>query len=435
MFSLPPFGSRFAPSSTFAFRRLPAIGAGFAGMLFLAGCVTEPPLPSIVRTGDPIVDGNAQLARAPTQDRVLWDYRLAASALRLGNLTEAKAKLDDAITRIGGIRANDETAKKARGYFSPERSKTFIGEPYERVMAYYYRGLLYWHDGELDNARACFRSAQLVDSVAETENYQSDYVLLDYLDGLASAKLHDDPAEALARAEKIAKHPLPPYEPEANAIFFLEWGSGPKKYAGGEYGEQLKFRVEPSKVRSASLTTLGKTVHFTAWDNLNFQAVTRGGRVMDFILNNKAVFKQGADTVGDVALLGAAVAADNIYRDREPPPPPRRRGRNEPEPKEPPKPEKNYDAENAAIALGVVGIFSKIASAATTPQADTRTWDNLPQYLSFGALRLPPGEHPAILQFFDAEGRVVENLTRRLTLAIPRDQAHDTVVILSEHKL
>jgi hypothetical protein len=30
----------------------------------------------------------------------------------------------------------------------------FIGEPYERAMAYYYRGLLYWRDGEIDNARA-----------------------------------------------------------------------------------------------------------------------------------------------------------------------------------------------------------------------------------------------------------------------------------------
>ena len=399
----------------------------------MAGCATEPVRPRIVYTGDPIIDGNAQIAAAPPQDRVMWDYRVAATALRVGNLPEAKLKLDDAISRIGGILANDEAARKARGYFSPERGKTFIGEPYERVMAYYYRGLLYWRDGELDNARACFRSAQLIDSVAESEDYQSDYVLLDYLDGLASAKIQGDPAEALARAEKLAKHPLPPYETEANALFFVEWGNGPQKYAGGEYGEQLRFRVEPSKVRSASLTTRNKTVHFTAWDNLNYQAVTRGGRVMDFVLNNKAVFKQGADAVGDVALVGAAVAADNIYKDREPPRP-RRRGRGEAEARESPPPEKNYDAENTAIALGVVGIFSKIASAATTPQADTRMWDNLPQYLSFGALRLPPGEHPALLQFFDGEGHVVENLTRRLSITIPADQGHDTVVILSEHK-
>lgn len=400
--------------------------------LFLASCATEPVHAPIVRTGDPIVDGNAALAAAPAQDRMVWDYRIAASALRAGNFAEARAKLDDAISRMGGILANDEAAKKARGYFSAERSKTYIGEPYERVMAYYYRGLLYWRDGEPDNARACFRSAQLIDSVAESETYQSDYVLLDYLDGLASAKLHDDPSDAFNRAEKLAKHPLPPYAPESNALFFLEWGRGPEKYAAGQYGEQLRFRVQPSRIRSATLTLLGKTIHFTAWDNLNFQAITRGGRVMDYVLNNKAVFKQGAEAVGDVALLGAAVAADNIYKDRDPEPA-RRRGRRDELPPEPAKPEKNYDAENTAIALGVIGLVGKITAAATTPQADTRMWDNLPQYLSFGALRLPAGEHPAILQFYDAEGHAVADLTRRLTVHVG-DPSRDTVVILSELK-
>jgi tetratricopeptide (TPR) repeat protein len=414
---------------------------GLTTVLFLVvGCATESPRARIVHTGDPVIDGNAQLAVARREDRVLWEYRIAASALRAGNFAEAKAKLDDAISLIGGIMTNDAAARKARGLFNAERKKTFIGEPYERVMAYYYRGLLYWRDGEPDNARACFRSAQFADSIAETETYQSDYVLLDYLDGLASAKLASDPVDAFTRAQKMAKRELPSYDPQANALFFLEWGRGPRKYAAGEYGEQLRFRTELSVVHTAALTLRDQTIHFTPWDNLGFQAITRGGRVMDHILGNKAVFKQGADAVGDVALVGAAIAAENIYKDREPTPPPRRgrpRGQGHPNEKEerrdPPKPEKNHDAENTAIALGVIGVISKITAAATTPEADTRTWDNLPQYLSFGALRLPAGEYPSILQFFDAEGKVVESLTRRLTVTIG-DPARDTVVILSELK-
>lgn len=405
--------------------------------LGLAGCATTPERPRIIRTGDPVIDGNAELAAARPEDRVLWDFRIAASALRAGNFDEARAKLDDAISRIGGILANDAAAKKARGLFSAESGKTFIGEPYERVMAYYYRGLLYWRDGEPDNARACFRSAQFIDGAAEAETYQSDYVLLDYLDGLASAKLQSDPSDALARAQKLAKHELPPYDPQANALFFVEWGRGPRKYAAGEYGEQLRFRIEPSRIRSATLTTGGRTIHFTAWDDLGFQATTRGGRVMDHILGNKAVFKQGADTVADVALIGAAVAASSIHENRGPSPHQRngRRGMHAGqmgnEAYAPPQ--KNYDAENAAIALGVIGVIGKIAAAATTPNADTRMWDNLPQHLGFGALRLAAGEHPAILQFFDEQGKVVESLTRHLTLAID-NPARDTVVILSELK-
>lgn len=211
-------------------------------------------------------------------------------------------------------------------------------------------------------------------------------------------------------------------------LCFLEFGHGPQKVAAGQYGEQLKFRVSQSRVRSAALSFGDQNVHFTPWDNLNFQAVTRGGRVMDYVLGNKAVFKRGADVVGDVALAGSAIAADNVYKEK------RRtvtdeRGREHTVTEV----EKDQGNENLALGLGLIGVASKIFSAATETRADTRTWDNLPQYLSFGAIHLPPGEHPAILQFFDADGRAIEDLTRRLTVTVA-DPARDTVVILSELK-
>lgn len=418
-------------SSSSATPRSLAASAAVALAVLLTGCV-EGPLPAPVRrTGDPIVDGNAELAAAPAKDRVLWDYRIAGSALRAGQYDEAKAKLDDAISRMGGIITNDESAKKARSLFSNESDKTFIGEPYERAMAFYYRGLLYWRDGEPDNARACFRSAQFIDGAAVQENYRGDYVLLDYLDGLASTKLSDDGSDAFARAQTLAKHDLPAYDKDANVLCFVEFGHGPQKYAAGQYGEQLKFRAQQSRIHSARLIVGDQTTNFTPWDNLSYQAITRGPRVMDYILGNKAVFKQGAEAVGDLALVGAAIAADNIYKEprRQPP----RVGPDGRLIQQPPTVEKNYDAENAAIALGVIGLIGKVAASATTPRADTRGWENLPQYLSFSALKLPAGAYPATLQFVDAQGEPVADLTRRFTLNVA-DPAHDTVVILSELK-
>lgn len=419
-------------------RRLPVgalLAMSTAALLTFSGCVTSLPEQQVrraPRTGDPIIDGNADLAAAPDRDRVLLEYRLGVIALRLGNYDVAKAKFDDAIARIGGLISGPaDAAKRSRGLFTAEREKVFIGEPYERVMAFYYRGLLYWRDGQPDNARACFRSAQLLDSDAESDTYKSDYVLLDYLDGLASAKLAADGSDALARAQKLTKNKLPPYDTEANVLCFVEFGRGPRKYAAGNNSELLRFRTDPSRIHSATLTVGEQnvqTVNFLPWDNLNFQAVTRGGRVMDHVLGNKAVFKEGADTVGNVALIGAAVAADNIYSEK------RRvvtdaQGRR----RVVTETERNEGAQTTAIALGLVGIFSKIAAAATQTHADTRMWDNLPQYLSFGALRLPPGEHAALLQFYDANGQAVADLGRRLTLTVG-DPAKDTVVILSELK-
>mgnify|MGYP000517578156 CR=1 FL=1 len=385
-------------------RRRVAVLFGTAALLVLSGCATLPERAEIRYTGDPVIDGRAERAAAPVQDRALWDFRIAASALRRGDDAAAKQHLDDALPLIGGIRANDADAQKARGLFGSESSKVFIGEPYERVMAYYYRGLLYWRDGEPDNARACFRSAQLIDSDAESAAYKSDYVLLDYLDGLASAKLAADGRDAFARAQANAKNKtLPAYAPSANVLVFAEYGAGPRKYGGGEFGEELKFFTKDSPAQSATLSVNGQTVRLPAYDDLNFQATTRGGRVMDHILGGKAVFKRNTDVVGDVALTGAVIASNQ-------------RGR---------------DADNVALALGAVGLISKLASAATTPRADLRMWDNLPQRLSFAAFRLAPGEYPATLEFQDASGRTLPARTQTLQIRVAAAD-RDTVLFLSE---
>lgn len=392
--TLPPF-----------FRRGVVALLMLAAFELLTGCVSEgPPRVAIAYTGDPIVDGNAELAAAPAKDRVLWDDRIAATALRIGNFDEAKAKLDDAILQGGGIITNTADAARARSFFHPEDTKTFIGEPYERIMNYYYRAILYWRDGEPDNARACYRTGQLLDSDAESHEYQSDYVLLDYLDGLASVKLDGDGSDALARAQALTKRSLPPYDKEANVLIFAEYGRGPVKYAGGEYGEQLRFYTEPSHIHSARLMVDGRTIPLPPYDNLNFQATTRGGRVMDHILGNKVVFKQTTDTVGNVALVGAALAANNNSR----------------------------DSNRAAVGLAAIGLISKIASAATTPRADIRTWDNLPQYLSFASIHLRPGEYPAEIEFLTKDGYPASELTRQLTITVPADGSANTVVFLSE---
>src|SRR6185503_17727575 len=138
------------------------------GVLF-AGCATTQTGENWQRTGDPLVDGRAAIEHSQKRDRTLWEYRTAATAMRRGEFGEAKQWLDDALLTLGGIYGPDKDARKARSYFASEAKKTFIGEPYERVMAYYYRGILYWIDGELDNARACFRSGEIMDSDAENK--------------------------------------------------------------------------------------------------------------------------------------------------------------------------------------------------------------------------------------------------------------------------
>jgi hypothetical protein len=400
-----------------------------ASAVFLAGCSTVPLPPPVAYTGDALIDGKAQLAVAAPRDRVLWHYRVGATALRRGDSDEAARQLDDALTLTRGTLAGagEAEAARARRMFRSEAEKPFVGEPYERVMAAFYRGLLYWRQGEPDNARALFRDGAFIDSDNETKAFAGDWVLPDYLDGLATVKLGGDGAEALARARASSKHPLPDYDPEANVLVVVEFGRGPRKYAAGEYGEQLRFAAEPSRLTGATLTVGGQAVALPAYDDVVFQATTRGGRIMDHILGNKAVFKQGADAVGDAALAAAVMVASD-RDDRRRPPPKTKEEREE-------QREDERERDQAAVALAAIGLFSKIAAAAAQPTADTRTWDNLPQYLSFSALRLPPGEHEAVLTFQDADGVTAASRTQNFLISVPPPvdgRTEDLVVFRSD---
>ena len=372
-------------------------------LLLLSGCATTPQH-QVTLTGNILVDGPNMIANGPPRDRVLWEYRTAAAAMRQGNYAVAKQNLDDAFLTLGGVYGKDSDAKKARGYFHAESKKTFIGEPYERAMAYFYRGAIYWMDGEPDNARACFRTGQLLDSDAENKAYAGDYALLDYLDGLASVKLAADGSDALARAQSHTRGtPLPPYAPRANVLFFVEFGNGPLKYATGQFREQLRFSQGTSSVKSAVVKVAGQTLPAPAYDDLYFQATTRGGRVMDHILAGKAQFKSGANSVGDAAIISGAILASHQKR--------------------------RSNADEIGAGLLLFGLASKLVSGATNPTADTRCWENLPGYLSFAAAELPPGQHTATVEFLNASGTA----HRVKTLTFTVQPGRDTVVFASDH--
>src|SRR5688572_5725634 len=189
------------------------------------------------------------------------------------------------------------------------------------------------------------------------------------------------------------------YNPKANLLLFLDFGRGPTKHAAGRHGEHLMFQQHPCKVAAAQIQIAGNTYQVRAYDDLHYQATTRGGRVMDHILANKATFKDATDIGGDAALLSGVVLAQN--------------------------------RETQPLALGAIGlgIFSKIASASTRAEADTRSWDNLPLYLSFAHLEIPPGEHTVTVDFLDEGNRVIAGLTKKMTINVPPNGANKVVYV------
>jgi hypothetical protein len=54
----------------------------------------------------------------------------------------------------------------------------------------------------------------------------------------------------------------------------------------------------------------------------------------------------------------------------------------------------------------------------------------LPNFLSFAAVQLPPGQHSATIEFLDAGGRPLAGLSRSVTLTVVPNK--DTVIFISD---
>ena len=162
------------------------------------------------------------------------------------------------------------------------------------------------------------------------------------------------------------------------------------------------FRHGPTAARVVQVQIDGKTYQVRPYDNLYFQATTRGGRVMDHILANKAAFKEGTDVGGNAALITGGVLTSTG----------------------------NRDAQYAGLGLMAAGLISKVVSASTVPVADTRSWDNLPLYLGFAAFEVPEGKHTATVDFLDEQNRKIGGYTKTVSFEITPGK--DQIVYVSD---
>lgn len=325
------------------------------------------------------------IAQAQGQrNRVLNDMRLGLATFAMGKAPLAEQLLDDALQGIEAVYADNEDAKRARKLMIKEQSKDFKGEPYERVMAYYYRGLLYLKAGDFDNARASFKGGMLQDTFAEEEQYRADFALMPFLQGWAAhcsgnASLA---AEDYKEFRDINKNiPLP--RDKDNILILVETGSAPVKISDGP---RLKIK------RSGSNETA--QIKWTDPDHpkdhpedstflledIYRQASTRGGRQFDSVLEDKDDYKSAADTMGNAALVGAVIAAKVATESG-----PRRGTRKERERAQ----DVQQGAAMAAGALALIGILSKVTAHAIESEADTRYWDNLPDRVQGLTMTLP----------------------------------------------
>ncbi|WP_096700283.1 hypothetical protein [Magnetospirillum sp. 15-1] len=361
----------------------------------VSGCVTTreqetSPAPSVVHAY--LDDKPTELRRhffiAQAQgdrNRVLNDMRLGLASFALGHDRLAEQLLDDALSGIEAVYADNEEARRARGLWVKEAIKDFKGEPYERVMAYYYRGLLYMKAGDYENARASFKGGLLQDAFAEEEQYRADFALMPFLQGWAAHCSGNTSlaAEDFKEFRAINKDaPLP--RDKDNVLVLVETGTAPVKISDGP-----RLRIKRSGSTETARISWPDPDHpkdpadanAVLLEDIFRQASTRGGRPFDSILEGKADFKDTADTVGNVALVGAVLAAKVATESG-----PRRR-----ETKEQREARERTQAGAAMVGAGlaVIGGLSKLFAHSIESQADTRYWDNLSDRVQGLTLALP----------------------------------------------
>jgi tetratricopeptide (TPR) repeat protein len=299
---------------------------------------------------------------------------LSSEAMRRGERELAKAALDESILLINAVFGTTPESRKARTLFFAEDTKQFKGDPYERVMVFLYRGVLYMQDGDYDNAKACFRSGNLQDAFAEEEQNRADWISLDYLLAVCEQEqgraFFADEAYRRAAAQWKPMHTayaglvgntnglpseLPPLPPrEANLLVVTSIGRGPQKIRVGDAGEYQGIRRSMNQGSFNPIGAGGIKTSPVVLDSLYYQAKTRGGRAFDRIQRKKVLFRDVTSAVGDVGMIGgyfiglAAADADN---------------------------------EGAVlVGLGIlaVGLAAKGLSLLTKTAADIRTWQSLP---------------------------------------------------------
>lgn len=356
--------------------------AVFAAALSVAAATVHADAPPALAAAIGKIDGGAP------ESRVLHQLQAATLAFDLGRRAEAGELFDQALLGINAVYADNERAAAARSLWQNEGSKDFKGEPYERAMAFYYRGLLDMLNGDFENARASFKSGVLQDAFAEEAQHQADFALLIFLEAWCSHALESKALadEAFSELKKLRPDFARPAA-DHNLLIIAETGKAPRKLQDGIGGNILVYRQgKRFKEQGARAVIGGQPVRLTPMESIYWQAATRGGRPIDGILEGQVKFKQNTDKTA--AVVSGVASEAGLYAPL-------------------------FGASGGAFA-GIAGIAgaATLLTSGVKARADNRFWNNLPDMVHVQTMVRPANVDELTVEFLDRVGQVIPELTQ-----------------------
>ena len=382
-------------------RSYPLLSALICGSLVLSGCQTpkeEKQASAAVRdyfNGDftRAADRLDALARNTDENYVLNNLRLGSVHLTRYQLDEAEAAFLRAweVINAGGVNSG---GRSVAAVWINEKLKIWKGEPYERAMASFYLGLIYYIRNDYDNARGAFENAlfklrDYADDKDDEKNYreqESTFVLAHLMLGRCWQRLGRDDLADQAFATAIA---LKPHlaaladarrQAESNVLLVIDFGHAPRKVTDYD-GAIVGFSPTPQtagRLPTPRVIVDGKEVSLAGFAE----------PVVDTVAMAQDRRWQSIDTIRTIkTTLGTGLIAGGVgyglYRGGS----------------------GDFRGEDAAIVAGLIAAGALLKAGST---ADVRQWEMTPRSVYLLPLNLPPGPHDITVAFPEA-GRLQQS--------------------------
>jgi tetratricopeptide (TPR) repeat protein len=369
--------------------------SGFWILSLLSGCATTQEKQAERAVGDFFAGDYAHsvqllapLSENTDQNFVLNNLRLGSAELLQYHFDEAETAFLRAYEVLNSYGVNDG-GRTLGAVLVDEKIKIWRGEPYERAMANFYLGAIYYMRGDYANARGAFENAlfklkEYADEKKKEEkkddarDVESNFAVAAVMLGKCWQKLgRQDLAQAnFDRAVQINPRlkEIASYErnEQSNLLLIVEFGRAPDKVTDSD-GALVGFSPMPWQVPPPPLVRArvdGKIV----------TSPETGEPLVDTVAMAQDRHWQSIDTlravksaVGTGLLIGSAIEGA--------------RGLNESGSAQ------RRDLTAAAIMFGA-GLLLK-----ATSQADVRQWEMLPRSVYVIPLHVEPGTHELIVDF------------------------------------
>ena len=326
----------------------------------------------------------APLAQKTDENYVLNNVRLGSAALVDYNLDQAEAAFLRAYEVINSTGVNDPSRAFGAAVLN-EKIKVWKGEPYERAMANFYLGLIYYMRHDYGNARAAFENSLFKlrdygEGKEKTDEYRSveSNFALGYL-MLAKCWQHlgdDDAAQKnFDRAVELRPYLRYAADPErnrrANMLLVVDFGMGPQKVTNYD-GAIVGFAPTPAQVGPVPppmVVVDGRPVSLGGADRppVDLLALAQDRRWQDI------------DTIRTIKTsVGTGLIAGGTYAGLQ-----------------------SHHQSDQLVGLALIGAGLLLKGSSV---ADTRQWEMLPRTTFVLPLEVAPGTHDVTIEFPNAPG-------------------------------